>query len=217
VRRLWPETIISWSRVLGGRIRDRLVAGHVLVGIAVAVALTVLGELGNIIPLSMGHAAAIPNLNFVMRLLGKENPSASAVFALLMAVYIGLLYLLSLVLFQLVLRKRSLASAAFVLLVPLNAVQWSDSSWMQWVQAAIVTGVILYLLVRYGLVATIAALWAMYVLRYIPITSDMTIWYASQTRFAMGLLAVVTLAAATIATHGWRMPMAGPVDSQTRQ
>jgi serine/threonine-protein kinase len=207
VRRIWPETIISWSRLLSGRLKDRLVAGHVLIGIAVAVGATLLGELGNLIPAYFGHAAAIPLLGYPMRFLGKENPAAVCVWALLMALYVGLLYLLSLVLFQLVFRRRWLASSAFVLLIPLNAIQWTDTGWMQWVQAAIVTGLFLLLMVRYGLVATISALWAIYIMRYIPITSDPGAWYWRQTQFAIVTLAATTIIAATITTRNWNPPV----------
>ena len=31
-RRNWPDSLISWNRVLGGRLRDPLVASHVLAG-----------------------------------------------------------------------------------------------------------------------------------------------------------------------------------------
>ena len=34
VRKHWPEALISWLRVVGGRLRDPLVASHVLVGIS---------------------------------------------------------------------------------------------------------------------------------------------------------------------------------------
>ena len=40
IRRRWPESLISWTRVLSGRIRDPLVGGHVLVGAAVGIGLT---------------------------------------------------------------------------------------------------------------------------------------------------------------------------------
>jgi hypothetical protein len=206
VRRIWPETVISWSRVLTGRLNDPLVASHVLVGLAVAGAATILAELANIIPMHFGHAAAVPNISLLVRFMAKENPAAMSLRALLEALYMGLLYLLSLVLFQLVVGRRWIASVTFVLLVSASIVaqQWQDAGWIQCVQALLVTGLILMLLVRFGLVATLAALWAIYLLRDVPVTSDMTVWYARQTRFVFALLSIVAFAAATAATRGWR-------------
>ena len=40
IRRRWPESLISWTRVLSGRIRDPLVGGHVAIGAAVGIGLT---------------------------------------------------------------------------------------------------------------------------------------------------------------------------------
>jgi serine/threonine-protein kinase len=47
VRRLWPKTLIAWSRVLEGRLRDPLVGQHILLGAlaGLAVSLTIQLEL----------------------------------------------------------------------------------------------------------------------------------------------------------------------------
>ncbi len=77
VRRIWPETVISWSRLLTGRLNDPLVASHVLVGLAVAGAITVSGELANILQMHFGHGAApVTNILLMVRFMGKENPAA---------------------------------------------------------------------------------------------------------------------------------------------
>jgi serine/threonine-protein kinase len=218
VRRIWPETVISWTRLLAGRFTDPLVASHILTGLASGTLATILSQLGNLIPMGLGHAAATPNLTILMRFLAKENPTAVTLWALLESLYIGLLYLLSLVMFTLILRRRWLASAAFVAMATTVAVPWGDAGWVQWVQCALVALLVLFLLVRFGLVATLAALWAVYLMRFVPITSNMNTWYAPQTRFAIGLLAIFAITAATLATGGWRgkfeRPAALPVDSR---
>jgi hypothetical protein len=65
-------------------------------------------------------------------------------------------------------------------------------------------GLVLLLLVRYGLVAAIAGLWCMYLLRMLPITPDMTVWYANKTQYAVGLICVLAVGAGTLATGRWR-------------
>jgi serine/threonine-protein kinase len=42
VRRRWPQSLISWTRLLNGAVRDPVVAGHVLVGLAVGIGLSAL-------------------------------------------------------------------------------------------------------------------------------------------------------------------------------
>jgi hypothetical protein len=43
VRRIWPDSLISWSRLQSGRVRDPLVASHILVGLTAGLSLQVLG------------------------------------------------------------------------------------------------------------------------------------------------------------------------------
>ncbi|MDP9172370.1 MAG: serine/threonine protein kinase [Planctomycetota bacterium] len=203
IRRIWPETVISWTRLLAGRLGDPLVASHALIGLAVGSVATLLTQLGNLIPMALGHAASTPNLAILMRFLARDNPIAVTLWAYLEALYIALLYLLSLVLFRLILKRRWLASMAFVLMATVLAVPWGDSGWVEWVVCALIAMLILFVLVRFGLVATIAALWAIYLMRFVPITSDWRIWYSAQSRFAIFFLMLGAIAAATLATGGW--------------
>jgi hypothetical protein len=205
VRRIWPETVISWNRLLTNRFNDPLVASHILIGVAVAGAATLLAEMGNLIPMWMGQAASVPNLWIQMRFLARDDALAMSVWSLLVALYTSLLYLLLLVLLQLVVRRRWAASTLFVALAGSLWIrmQWDNLVFAQSVCSVLVVGSILLLLVRYGLVAALASLWAIILLRNIPLTSDFTVWYADQTRFAVGLLIVVAVAAATVATRGW--------------
>jgi hypothetical protein len=204
VRRIWPETVISWNRLLTSRFTDSLLASHVLIGLAVASAVILLIDMGNLIPMWMGRAAAVPNLANQMRFLARDSGLALTAWSLLISLYMGLLYLLLLVLLQLILRRRWAAGVAFVLLVGSLWIQWDDLIGAQIVESLMIAGLMLLLLVRYGLVATLACLWAVFLLRVVPLTSDFTVWYSDQTRFAVGLLMFVAIAAATLATRGWR-------------
>jgi hypothetical protein len=44
VRRRWPQSMISWSRVLSGGFRDPLVGGHLLIGVALGIGLALLNS-----------------------------------------------------------------------------------------------------------------------------------------------------------------------------
>jgi hypothetical protein len=204
VRRIWPETVISWNRLLSNQFTDTLLASHVLIGLAVASAVTLLIDMGNLIPMWMGRAAAVPNLGLQMRFLIRDSGLTMAVWSLLVSLYMGLLYLLLLVLLQLIFRRRWAAGIGFVLLVGCLWIQWDDRVPVQIIEALMVAGLMLLLLVRYGLVAALASLWAVFLLRNVPLTSDLSAWYADQTRFAVGLLMFVAIAAAITATRGFR-------------
>jgi serine/threonine-protein kinase len=51
VRRLWPETLMAWSRVLEGRFRDPMVGRHILIGAVAGMGFTLLGSLPSLGPL----------------------------------------------------------------------------------------------------------------------------------------------------------------------
>jgi len=42
VRRYWPDSLISWMRMVNGRLRDPLAASHLLVGVSAGVVTTLL-------------------------------------------------------------------------------------------------------------------------------------------------------------------------------
>ncbi len=109
LRRRLPGTLISWTRLLSGRVRDPLVGRDVLVGLVAAVGLTAL-------LIARTHALGIeaPQLLIAPVLLGLQSPrSAMAMIASI--VQEGLLYgvglLFSLVVIRQVTRKTWIAVA----------------------------------------------------------------------------------------------------------
>jgi serine/threonine-protein kinase len=59
-RRLWPQMLVSWVRVLEGRFRDPLVGRDLLLGSAAGALITLLGRLGTLIPEMLGGTPSIP-------------------------------------------------------------------------------------------------------------------------------------------------------------
>jgi serine/threonine-protein kinase len=60
VRRVWPETMIGWSRLLAGRVRDPLVGRDVLVGVLVAIGNALILGLHTLILRWSGRAPQFP-------------------------------------------------------------------------------------------------------------------------------------------------------------
>ncbi len=65
VRRVWPETVISWSRLLAGRWIDPLVGRDVLIGAVVGTFITLLNTLDRVIPPWFGFPAPMPSINIM--------------------------------------------------------------------------------------------------------------------------------------------------------
>jgi hypothetical protein len=84
-----------------------------------------------------------------------------------------------LLLFRILFRKLSIACAAFVLLIVLtNGEIASDTAAVSLIQSVAIASVILYVLVRYGLVATTVGLYIETLLDNLAPTGDLTVWYA---------------------------------------
>ena len=115
VRRYWPEILISWTRLLGGRIRDARVGRDLLIGVAVGIALALLGQLFYAIPPLLGRPPLEPRTGNLDFLLG-----APAVISYILRIVPNALQNALLATFVFVVLRavlRSTALAAFVSLV----------------------------------------------------------------------------------------------------
>jgi len=89
VRRYWPETMITWSRLIAGRWRDPVVARDILVGTAWALVSTLTFRLPGVVAVWFGEPPLSPMLVYsplgfgLEKLLGGRLVAADAVFHLL--------------------------------------------------------------------------------------------------------------------------------------
>ena len=175
VRARWPHSIITWNRILAGRWLDAQVGAHILIGAAVGSAVwttasVVDGFTGNTMGGSGGLAAA----------LGTRQWIAFQASGLSGGLLTGLIFFFALTgLRQLV--KKDVVSAVlaslfftFINVNALNAPNWK-------VKCAIYFGmfaVLLFVLLRYGLVAIMAAACFINSLDAITLGADWKTWYA---------------------------------------
>ena len=196
VRRRWPQTLVSWNRLILGQLRDPLVGRDVLIGLtagtvllAAAISATVLahgkpgintslltgmraaiGGLLGVIALSLVNAVGTYVLIFALRIITRRDWIAAAVFVLINSVPVALL----------VPEKRVL-----VLIVTLVA-----------------NGVAMFLLFRFGIVVLVAWNIAALVLSSAPLTLHLGAWYSGTALFC-----AVALMALTI--YAFRLSLAG--------
>jgi hypothetical protein len=107
VRRHWPDALISWARLVGGRLGDPLVGRDMLLGGAVGVLVTFVWQLGHLIPEWAGWPPPRPIEGDLEALQGGAGAIARFVEpGFLIPPMFGLL---ALVLLVIVLRKRWIA------------------------------------------------------------------------------------------------------------
>jgi serine/threonine-protein kinase len=202
-RHTWPRALVSWVRILRGRVRDPLVARDVLAGSAYGVALfvgTVLAVHGGVIAARPDEfAASAPgNLLFqpeVGALMGGAALLANVDYALAFALWGGLQGAYALALVRAVVRLDVVAIALITAWVVVVGGARSGAPGM--VLLAAVSGLTLWLLVRVGVLFHVTWLYAWCALRYFPLTADLGAWYSTAT--VVALVAV----AAPVAFAAW--------------
>jgi hypothetical protein len=201
VRRHWPGALISWSRVLGGRLRDPLVGRDLLAGSAAAIVMVFLVLIGRRSGEWLGgpmRPLLTADLDFLLgarRFLGwvLMNFSIALMGTLFIAVtFVG---------FRLLLRRTSRAVVASVILL---AAMWAPrTGWSQpgdLPVALAVSSVVIFTLLRFGFLATVVTAFLVSGGQArIPFTMDLGAWYGQATlvwfilTYGIAILGFVTL------------------------
>ena len=199
VRRIWPHTLISWTRLLAGRWQDALLARHVLIGISFGAFWMVAAHLDPLLPAWLGLPYKLEPVSAV-----PFNSALSAGVALattanevLLAVYNSVFSLLLLVLLRFVCRRASLATAVYIAAASFLYSHVGANPLL----SLFTIGLVLaageaWLLVHHGLVSLTAATFTFGLLSKFPMTLDRGSWYASAGYFALFVLALATAWAA---------------------
>jgi serine/threonine-protein kinase len=211
VRREWPQLLISLSRLLGGQVRDPLVGRDVLSGMLCAVSIMV--------PFTaLMLAGQHFGIAFPRGLLDKPmaNVSLRETLGTLLwypfadSTFTSLLDLFVLVGALAITRKRRFALPIFAgleFLLTWALAATGSSLATSAIIAAVLAGGLVFTLVRFGLLAMMAAIFCGYVLLLFPLTFDLSVWYAPSAWLATAVVAAVALYAFHLATQGrWMAP-----------
>jgi hypothetical protein len=203
VRRERPVTIVSWTRLLDGRLQDAIVWRDVLFGSVWGVLSTLAGEASFFLPRLAGRPDPAPAAGFLDTLLGPRQRLAFLVGMPTDAALMGLGLLLLLLVFRLLLRRDTPAGLALLLLVSALSVAQSDQQWWLFLPVALVyVGSLVWLLLRVGLVATIAGIWVADVLSLAPHSLELDSWLGSATVVVVPAVAALAAYAFRAATRG---------------
>jgi Protein kinase domain len=208
LRRLWPELIVSWVRLLEGRFRDPLVGRDVLLGSLTGVAATLFVRFMQVAPAWIGLATLRPDLGgappavelIPLRGLRYTLGNLFAMQAVFLLFPLG--YLILLLLCRIVARKSKPAIVIFVLLSTV-AVNFSTSNpYLELTVSLVGSLLFLFALFRYGLLGCIIANLVNGLLVVFPMTFDASAWYAGSTLLGLSAFAALTL-------YGFHTALAG--------
>jgi serine/threonine-protein kinase len=204
VRRRWPQSMITWSRVLSGGFRDPLVGGHLLFGVALGIGLALLNSGGR---LALGQYRPVTNAGLLSS-LDARGLADSLLTEMVSAFLFGMLLTFVLMLLRVLLRRQWLAAAAFVLLGASAAFGDVHSVIRAVGEISFFTLFAATLLRFGGLLPTIVCLFVGNTLGGFPI-ADFSTWYASTTVFVLVVILALTAYAFHTAVAGRPLFKAG--------
>jgi serine/threonine-protein kinase len=192
IRARWPHSIVTWNRLLAGRWRDSQVAAHILIGAAVGCSIWLAASLVDLFRNAKGDLSASGGLYFTMGTL-RWLGGCAHVFS--NALSIGIALFFAVFALRFLLRHDLPAAIAASLLFVFTEGQVTNSP--HWQITALVYFVIyasiFFLLLRYGLVATMAAVVFINGSNAILLGGDWQAWYVPYSLASLLLLMGIAL------------------------
>jgi serine/threonine-protein kinase len=199
VRRIWPSTIISWSRAMAGAVKDPLVGRDLLIGCAAGTG-TLLVQLASL----WATGAATGVLQFLdaspAPLLGTLRSASGMSMTIVWAVFLAFLYLLLLLGLRRLLRREWAAILCAALIMTAPHPLAAPLPWLALPFALVSELALFAALARVGLVATVAVHVTMNTLANYPVTWPLTAWYSGIGLVGPGIIAGVAFLGYRLAT-----------------
>ena len=192
LRARWPQSIITWNRALAGRWRDAQLASDILIGIAVGALMLTLVRVHDVSQASrfgLDTVAGLYVLNgtrfWITGMLGRLTEGITTGLVIFFAIF-GLRTLL---------RKDWIAAIVGAVIFSLqqqdlvNALDWQ----VQFMIYLLIYSAIIFVMLRLGLVVTVAAVAGLNILNAMTLGTDWTTWYAPAGFATMALLTGISL------------------------
>jgi hypothetical protein len=191
VRRRWPQTLISWSAVLIGRLRDPVVGRDVLIGCSVAAAQWLLNSLIDVVwkPHLGGWS---PNQDMLIPLAGGTSTLGLICLGIAHAVRETLFFFFLIFLLRVLLRKQWLAAAGFAaIFASLDLVSAAHPRLDAAVSFVVLLG-FAFVILRWGLLAFATTLLIGGGVSRLP-AAQASAWYFGGTAFILVTMVVLAL------------------------
>ena len=185
LRRRWPQSLISWTRLLAGDARDPLVAGHILVGTALGVGFTLILGLRSLI--DWQRSGVMTMSTYTIYTLDAAGLVGWLLWNMIGPALLALIAFFLVFLLRLVFRRTWVAAAVYVVLYAALSLAGADSlPHIALGMALIVSG--FWVGLRFGILPITLVLLLQLVGSQAPFTSDLSAWYASQGLIVVALI-----------------------------
>lgn len=205
MRRRWPERLSSWNRLLVGRFCDPLVGRDVLVGVIAGICFAFATKLNALLltwsgqptyclttPYYNPFTPAVPG-GTLIQLLATAMIRIVCQFVLLL--FAGLLF-----------RRESLAALALVVfLMAYNYSVAISPDWTTPIGITLSAILVVLLMIRFGLLASLIGLYIAMILTSMPLTIDFSTWYVGGMLLTYAVLTAFTLYGFFVSLDGQRI------------
>jgi serine/threonine protein kinase len=215
VRRRWPQIMVAWSRLLGGGVRDALVGGHLLIGVALGIGLAIWSFVVDLYREGSGVLSTETRLD-LDSLLDARHMTFVLDNTLIGSIFGSLLLLLFFFLLRTIFRRLWLATAIFSVILTLGFVStigFGHVGLFDWVTLPLYAALLVFILTRLGVLALVVAFSVAATLGNFPLTVDLSTWYAGSSLFAIASVLALTAYALYTALAGRPLFKAGFLDS----
>lgn len=202
VRKNWPDTLITWSRLLAGNFKDPVLARDILLGTLFGLLSSALEQVQPFIESALGKVSARPTgLTAAYALEGLRGGIASTLFQASSSFSSALLIFFIFFILCRVLKKDWLAAVAFSLIFTIPSLGAPNPLIDALFTAPFFLGY-LYILSRFGLVTLTVLYFVDQLSQSLPMALPLGAWYTEG-----GVIAIVTIVA--IAIYGFYVSKAG--------
>jgi hypothetical protein len=199
VRRQWPQTIISWTRLLDGRWRDPLVGRDLLSGIVMGMVWVVAFKLGYLAAMRTGTPPEFATTEY---LLGTREVLGVLLSVVVNSILGTLGFFFLVVLLRVLVRNQWLAAALFVAIFTTPRLLASHHLLTDTLVWVTIYGIAAIAVVRFGLIVLGVAAFMANVVLNLPYSLDFSNWYTIHCVF-------VLLAFAAVASWGFYTSLGG--------
>ena len=199
-RKKWPEQLISWTRLLSGRVRDPMVGRDVLIGVAAGLLHGIFSHGGRILVSRLSGDQTVPLFYPGIHLLGVRYTLGSILTWLTQSVARAMGMIMILILLTILLRKRALAAGAlflvFLTIYMINVGGQHELIPVYVTVAALET----FVVVRYGLIALAVLQTTFFVIFYAY--AETSSWIAALTMIHVAAIVALALWAFRVSLGG---------------
>jgi hypothetical protein len=187
VRRRVPELLIGWARVLEGKLRDARVGRDVLVGIVLGAGMAFVLHLANGLPTWFPFPAQTTIPAAAIYEAHATNPLAFVTQTAIQGFLRGLSLFCVFFLFRALLR-RTLPAAIGVGVVSYLLAAGGENPWLEVPQGIVMAALAAVGIARFGLLSSVVMGFVLSILVDVPITLDLSQWYAPAFLACLGVV-----------------------------